>query len=366
MRKFLISINVLFVVGLLASYASAYISPENAWYFAFFGLTYAFWVICNLLFVLIWVIIKMKLALISLIALLIGFPIHMRFSAFRFLPAQEQELSENQIKLMTYNVQLFGLYNWKDNIKHRNEMFRFLRKEDPDIACFQEYFYEETDYFETTDTLVKILDANYVHFESASSLHETHHWGAATFSRFPIVRRSKIKFERSRGNICLVTDIVKGGDTLRIFNVHFESNHLETAKIDRLADGDSTARIIATDMFRALRKSYKRRASQVDLVSKAIKESPYPVVVCGDFNDTPVSYTYSEIASGLKDAYLESGRGLGFTYAGKIPFLRIDYILHDERIKTTGFRVLNAKKYSDHYPLECVLEISGADSAKVN
>jgi endonuclease/exonuclease/phosphatase family metal-dependent hydrolase len=172
-----------------------------------------------------------------------------------------------------------------------------------------------------------------------------------------MIGRSKIKFDRSRGNICLITDIKKGKDTLRIFNVHFESNHLETEKIDRLVQGDSTSRILAVDMFRSLRKSYKRRATQVELVSKAIAESPYPVVVCGDFNDPPVSYTYSKINQGLTDAFLHSGRGPGFTYAGKIPFLRIDYILHDKKIRSSGFRVVDDKKLSDHYPVECYLQL---------
>lgn len=355
MRKILFGINVLLAIGLLLSYGAAYISPDGAWLFPFFGLTYFFWLIVNVLFILVWLILKWKYTLLGISVILLGLPIHLRQTAFRYTAA-EKEPGPSDMRVMSYNVQLFGLYNWKDNKKHRNEMFRFLRKADPDIACFQEYFYEETDYFETTDTLVKILDADNVHFESASSLHGTHHWGAATFSRYPIVHRGKIKFEKSRGNICLYSDVVKGKDTLRIFNVHFESNHLETEKIDRLAEGDSTARIIAFDMFKALRRSYRKRAKQVDVVREAIENSPHPVIVCGDFNDTPVSYTYSQIAHGLKDAFLESGTGLGFTYAGKIPFLRIDYILHDKSLKSSGFKVGKNKKLSDHYPVECVFE----------
>lgn len=355
LRKLLFWINIAAAAGLLASYGAAYISPEKAWPLAFFGLTYSFWLIVNALFVLVWLILKVRYTLLGIAVIAVGLPIHMRQTGFRYTSV-ETEPSPNAVRVMSYNVQLFGLYNWEDNKKHRNEMFRFLRKADPDIVCFQEYFYEETNYFETTDTLVKILDADNVHFESASSLHGTHHWGAATFSRYPIVRRGKIKFEKTKGNICLYSDIVKGKDTLRVFNVHFESNHLETEKIDRLAEGDSTARIIAFDMFKALRRSYRKRAKQVDLVRGEIERSPYPVIICGDFNDTPVSYTYSQIAHGLKDAFLESGTGFGFTYAGKIPFLRIDYILHDKRLRSSQFRVIKGKKLSDHYPVECLFE----------
>lgn len=355
MRKILFGVNILLAMGLLMSYGAAYVSPDVAWLFPFFGLTYFFWLIVNVLFVLVWLILKWKYALLGLAVLLLGTPLHLRQTFFRFSQPAE-EVGPESMKVMSYNVQLFGLYNWKDNKKHRNEMFRFLRKADPDVACFQEYFYEETDYFETTDTLVKILDADNVHFESASSLHGTHHWGAATFSRYPIINKGKIKFEKTKGNICLYSDIVKGKDTLRIFNVHFESNHLETEKIDRLAEGDSTARIIAMDMFRALRSSYKKRAKQVQLVREAVEKSPHPVILCGDFNDTPMSYTYTEISHGLTDAFLESGTGLGFTYAGKIPFLRIDYILHDKRLSSQNFKVIKDKKLSDHYPVECIFK----------
>lgn len=355
MRKTLFAVNLLLAACLLMSYGAAYVSPSDGWLFPFFGLTYFFWLFVNLLFIPVWLILKWKYALLGIAVLLLGVPLHLRHTMFRYT-RPETEFAAGHMRVMSYNVQLFGLYNWKDNKKHRNEMFRFLRKWDPDVVCFQEYFYEETDYFETTDTLVKILDADNVHFESASSLHGTHHWGAATFSRYPIVHKGKIKFEKTKGNICLYSDIVKDKDTLRVFNVHFESNHLETEKIDRLVEGDSTARIIAMDMFRALRGSYQKRAKQVDLVRQAIQKSPYPVIVCGDFNDTPMSYTYSQISHGLKDAFLESGTGLGFTYAGKIPFLRIDYIFHDKRLRSKNFKVIKDKKLSDHYPVECVFE----------
>lgn len=356
MRKTLFWINIPFAAGLLAAFGAVYVSPEKAWFLALLGLTYWFWISVNVLFVFVWLILKWRFSLLSLSVIVLTFPLHVRMVAPRLPELVESEDPENAVRIMSYNVQLFGLYHWKNNISHRNEMFRFLREADADIFCFQEYFYEETDYFETTDTLVSVLNAKNFQFESASSLHGTHHWGAATFSRLPIVNKGKIKFDRSRGNICLYSDVVKGKDTVRIFNVHFESNHLETEKIDRLAQGDSTARIIALDMYRSLRKSYKRRAAQVDLVRKAISESPYPVIVCGDFNDTPISYTYSQISAGLKDAFLESGSGFGFTYAGKIPFLRIDYILHDPSIRSSKFRILKGKKLSDHYPVECLVE----------
>lgn len=257
---------------------------------------------------------------------------------------------------MSYNVQLFGLYNWKENEKHRDEMLRYLKKENPDIITFQEYYQDDLNRFKTTDTLKNVLGTKYVHFGIASSLKKNQHWGVATFSKYPIVHKGEIKFEKTRGNICIYSDIKVGKDTIRVFNVHFQSNHLHTENLEKLAEGDSTAKVLAFDMFKALRKGYVKRAQQVDTVAYVIANSPYPVVLSGDFNDMPVSYTYHKLTEILQDAFLSDGSGFGFTYAGNIPFLRIDYILHSPTIDAQKYQVLH-KKLSDHYPVSSFLKV---------
>jgi endonuclease/exonuclease/phosphatase family metal-dependent hydrolase len=87
-----------------------------------------------------------------------------------------------------------------------------------------------------------------------------------------------------------------------------------------------------------------------------IEQSPYPVIICGDFNDTPSSYTYHQLSEGLIDAFKESGNGIGHTYGGALPSFRIDYILHDERFKSTRFNTIRSK-FSDHYPITTSLKL---------
>lgn len=321
---------------------------------AFLGLANFPLVVINLLFIPLWIILKIRYALLGIIVLLIGYPFVERQMSFHFSIIEAG--ADSTAEVMSFNSKLFGLYDWKRNTENRNEVFKFLKKENPDILCIQEFFYEEKDYFETKDTMVTFLKAKNAHFEAASSLHKTHHWGVATFSRYPIVNKGKIKFEKTKGNICIYTDIVKDEDTLRVYNVHFQSNMIDEKTIDGLSSGDSTSKLSALKVFFALRSSYQKRAKQVDAVVSSMQKCPYKMIVCGDFNDVPMSYCYQKVSDGLVDAFLNAGTGFGFTYAGKLPFLRIDYIFHSPEIRSYDFKVLK-KVYSDHYPVSCRIAI---------
>lgn len=354
MRKILFYINILFAACLLLAYAAYFISPNTSYLPAFFGLTYYIWLAINVFFILIWFFLKIRYSLLSILVIAVGFALHKKQFATHF--SINSTPPDGYFKYMSYNVQLFGLYNWKENKAHRDEIFRYIKKENPDIITFQEYYQDDLKRFKTTDTLRQILDAKNVHLGIASSLKNTQHWGIATYSKYPIIHKGEIKFTKSRGNICIYSDIKIGKDTIRVFNVHFQSNHLHTESIEKIIQGDSTAKVLAFDMFNALKKGYEKRAAQVDTVAKAISSSPYPVVVSGDFNDIPVSYTYKKLTENLEDAFLNEGGGFGFTYAGKIPFLRIDYILHNAKIDAKNFKV-SSKKLSDHYPISAWLKV---------
>ncbi|MFW6224447.1 MAG: endonuclease/exonuclease/phosphatase family protein, partial [Bacteroidota bacterium] len=99
-----------------------------------------------------------------------------------------------------------------------------------------------------------------------------------------------------------------------------------------------------------LRHGFMERAQQVDFVSEHIHKSPHPVIVCGDFNDTPMSYAYHTMRNNLKDSFTEAGMGFGKTYGGRAPSYRIDYILHSPTINTLSHERLKVP-YSDHFPV---------------
>ena len=260
------------------------------------------------------------------------------------------------IKIMSYNVRLFGLYDWKNNIRNRNDILNYLKKEEPDIVCFQEFFFDKSRRFTTIDTIKKLLKARNIHFEAASSLYDSQFWGVATCTRFPIINKGKIKFQGSKGNICIYSDIQIGDNIVRVYNVHFESYHLPEDRLDRMADDLQENPKYWLNVFRLMARSYERRGRQVDIVRASMDSCPHPVIVCGDFNELVTSYVYRQMSRGMKDAFLESGFGLGVTYAGRIPLLRIDYILHSPQLRSSSFKVSKVK-LSDHYPISSVIKL---------
>lgn len=105
-----------------------------------------------------------------------------------------------------------------------------------------------------------------------------------------------------------------------------------------------------------LNNAYIKRSKQVEIILSKIEQSPYPVLVCGDFNDTPVSYTYRKMTKELWDAFVESGNGTGSTYIGMFPFLRIDYILHSKELNAYQFET-HSEELSDHHAISCIIEL---------
>jgi len=352
-NKVLFIVNLLLIVGLLLSYLSVHVSPETIGILPLFGLSYPLLLFSNFLFLLYWLWRWNRYFLYPLIALLIGLPI---FSNVFQLPRKSKELAsvENtqQFKVLSYNVRLFNLYDWAQNKEAGTQILDFIKEEKPGIVCFQE-FYIKHDSKINLPFLQRSLSNNpYVHIvpskEGTSGF-----YGIATFSKYPIVNRGEIHFKNTT-NISIYTDIKVGADTLRVFNNHLQSirfNQKNYSFIQNSKDFKEEERIeeIKDISFRLL-DAFKKRANQADILATYIEESPYKVVVCGDFNDTPVSYTYKTMKGNLKDAFHSYGRWFGNTYLGNFPSYRIDYILYNEKLELLDYNVPK-RKLSDHYPI---------------
>ena len=355
------------------------------------GLFYPGLLVINIVFVLLWILKRKKYFWLSLAGILLGLPVLMKFVQSDPPPGGLNSAPNNtSIKLLSYNVRLFDLYNWKDdkNRVTRDKIFDFLKKEDAGLICLQEFFSNDTGYFPTLDTIVKFQSAKFYHVEYTATIKGVNHWGIATFSKYPIVGKGKIKFDSAGNNICIYTDVKIGKDTLRVFNAHLGSVHFDydeydlmeninkidpgykddknrdssgplgnSAQIKKITDKDAKTFSVVKKMFQHLRLAFIKRAEQSNRIAENINSSPYPVIICGDFNDTPISYAYNRIANNLNDAFLISGKGIGRTYLGVFPSFRIDYILHDKSIKSSGFRTITSNNLSDHFPLSCNLEL---------
>ncbi|MBN2349302.1 MAG: endonuclease/exonuclease/phosphatase family protein [Bacteroidales bacterium] len=350
-------INIAFAVLLLFSYLSVYISPEKFWGMSFFGLLYPFLLIINVIFLIFWAVKKKKYFGISLIVILIGSG-HL-FKFIQLHPGSKKHQTEEQgIKFLSYNVRLFNYYKWLNDPAAQSRIFEFIKANNPDIICFQEFFVHNTDNFEE-NTLKKLLPGTWYPHINYTSIRNNLKFGIATFSRYPIINQETISFNNSV-NSCISTDIEVDGKIIRVFNVHLQSVHLEKDNynfIDSILMNYSNKHIgeMKKISYR-LRDAYIMRAGQVDIIRNYLDQSPYPTILCGDFNDTPVSYTYRKLKGKMVDSFVESGKGIGNTYLGNFPSFRIDYIFHSENLSSSKFYTSKIK-LSDHYPVSCTIYI---------
>jgi endonuclease/exonuclease/phosphatase family metal-dependent hydrolase len=260
---------------------------------------------------------------------------------------------------MSYNVRLFDVYNPKlsEAIKTRNKIFNYIQDVNPDVICFQEFYQKDkpTD-FKTMDTIISFMKFKDYHQRSAHKNYSKQNFGIYLFSKYPIYRRGDVIFDSQSEkdfNYCIYADIIKNRDTFRVYNAHLQSIKLQGdyyTKKDPL--NDITSKSTISLILEKLQIAYPKRAEQAKIIMKHIENSPYPVIVCGDFNDTPLSFTYEQFNSKLTDAFRNCGSGIGSTYVGRIPAGRIDYIFHSDDLNSAQFRI-QEKALSDHRAVSC-------------
>jgi len=363
-NRLFLFLNLIFVVLLLSSYMNQFISPSSFWPLAFFGLAYPFILLVNFLFVFLWMFQWKREFLISLITIIIGWNNVGSYIQLNLSETTSDKSTvktpQKAVKVMSYNVRQFDLYNWTNNKKTRNKLLDFLQEEGNEILCMQEIYTDSKRDFITIDTLVRTLHLPYTHVEYTKIINEEHRFGICTMSKFPITNKGTISFGEKNNNICIYTDFKIADDTIRVYNMHLQSIHFRQEDykfIEALNTDKKVEQLEGTrKILRRLKKGFITRSTQVELVAAHIQSSPHPVIVCGDFNDPPVSYTYQKISQNLKDAFKISGNGLGRTYNGKFPSFRIDYILHSESLKSTNFQTL-PDDFSDHFPISCEMQL---------
>ncbi len=344
------------IFGLLLAELSPYVNPARLWPFAFFGLIEPAFIIFNLLFLIYWLIRRKRQVFYTVGALLIA-GLHLNLQ-YQISFGEQDPAPANSFKLMSWNVKLFDLYNWTGNTETRTKMFGVITAQEPDVLCLQEFYTQDKGTFRNLDTIRSLMSLTYVHSAYTTTLRKTDHWGVATFSKFPIVNEGKIVFNNKSNNICLYSDIVNGKDTIRVYNMHLQSinfgyddiHFVETMLGEEDAENELEN---SKSILRRMKRAYTRRAGQADAIAKHIQSCRYPIIICGDFNDTPISYTYRILSRNMCDAFRESGSGFGKTFVNPLPIPRIDYILHSETLSSWEFKTLLTEGMSDHYAVTC-------------
>jgi endonuclease/exonuclease/phosphatase family metal-dependent hydrolase len=357
-NKLMVWLNYFSVIAILLSYCAQFINPHNFWPIAFLGLAYPVLLYLNLFFILYWLV-QLKLFFIwSLLIIVFGW--NSFFSVFQ-IPQKQEPVNKNDVKIMSYNSMLFDLYNWSNNKKSRDIIFSMLKSEAPDILCLQEFYTsEEENDFNNIDTVKETLNLDFDHVYYTTTMRKYDHWGIATFSKFPIIRKGSIEFNTRWNNSCIYTDILVNNDTVRVYNMHLASIHFGKKEHEYIKEimshADSIELNQSKNIIRLLKNAFLLRAQQASIVAEHINKCKYKTIVCGDFNDTPNSFAYRKVKGKLIDCFRESGEGISSTYAGKIPGIRIDYIMHDKSIKSYNYKRIK-NTITDHYPITTVLKL---------
>ena len=364
LSKIMKVLTIICLVCLLLSYLCPFVHPNDFWLLPFFGLAYPVILLFTIIFLIYWATVKSRMFFGVLIVILFGGKLHFRTIS---LPFNKEEINDtknmNTLNVTSYNVRLFDLYEWGNQGKYenRNKIFKFLEEKQSDIICFQEFYQQDKPTkFATRDTLKNLLKTPFCHERYSHKLEGRQNFGIAMLSKFPMISRGDIMFDdplNIDNNYCIFADIVKNKDTFRIYNVHLQSIKFKkddykvfSKNAHKIVDKKSTIELLVEK----LKIAYPKRAEQARKVVEHMQQSPFPVIICGDFNDTPMSYTYNIFNSLYKDAFRNSSSGLGVTYAGKVPAGRIDYIFHNKNLHSSFFTIQN-EVYSDHKAISCTI-----------
>jgi len=308
--KIIFFFNFIIATVLLLSYLLPYLEPKHFAYLSVISLAVPLLIILNVLFVLV-----------------IGYSYV--FSLYKFSSTKLIE-DDNNLSIMNYNVRLFNLYNWisEDNVE--TQIIELIKEEQPDIISFQEYHPHNN------------VDLSFYKYKYEELSGQQIKYGQAIFSKYPIVQSGSIGFPDT-GNNAIFADVVKGEDTIRIYNVHLQSSGIN-------ADVENLNTEKSEHLLKCVVKTFKIQQSQAELIIKHKETSPYKMIICGDFNNTPYSFVYREIRGELNDTFEEAGNGFGRTFDFKYFPVRIDFILTDKSFKINGFKSYD-NKLSDHYPI---------------
>lgn len=353
--RVILILNILGAVAMLLAYLAPLVNPARMFFPALFGLAYPFLLMLHLAFLCYWLIRLKKEILISVLVILLGWNHLNSLIPMNFRPSEipVNASQDRYFKALSYNVRGFNIYQWNREPEAKREIFNFLESQQPNLVCFQEY-YSSSKSGETHKYISRQLDYlpyNAVYYTADPA--NRNGFGIATFSKYPIIKKSRIPFNSSF-NAAMYTDILFNNDTIRVFNIHLQSirfqedNYafIDTARFKYNNEQINEIRAIGS----RLKTAFSKRAEQAQVIANYIKDSPHPVVVLGDFNDTPQSYAYRKIKKGLHDSFRQTGRGFGNTYAGELPSFRIDFIMYGPPLLSADFIRIKTD-HSDHYPI---------------
>jgi endonuclease/exonuclease/phosphatase family metal-dependent hydrolase len=334
-NKGMFFLNIVLTVLTFSAYLLPFLAPKAFPLLSVLTLFMPLFFIFNGLFFIYWAFQFKKRMILSGLVLLMGITFITKFYKFS---AKDFPQSEKDFTVMSYNVRLFNVFKWLDRDNVPSEILTFINDKNPDILCIQEYS-------SSANIDLKVYSHKYI-FMGGNQIKT----GQAIFSKFPIINEGNIVFPNSNNNV-IFADIKRGKEIIRVYNMHLQSIKI-SPDVNEINDNiDAINQQKSQMLFNRISKAFKQQQQQAEIFKEHKKGCTYPLIICGDMNNSAFSYVYRNIKGKLKDCFEEAGKGFGATYKFKYYPARIDYIFADEKMKVKSFESFPEFVNSDHYPI---------------
>ena len=327
--------NIVLTVLTFIAYVLPFLAPKLFPLLSVLTLILPLFLILNALFFCYWLLQLKRQVFLSGIVLLLGITFISKFYKFssNALPVEERDFT-----VMSYNVRLFNLFDWIKSDDVGDKILSFINQQNPDILCIQEYS-------ENAKIDLRVYKYKAVFMEG-----DKIKTGQAIFSKFPIFNQGNLNLIQDGNNVTFA-DIRKGNDTIRVYNMHLQSIKISPDVNDISEHVDAINQQKSQQVFLRIRDAFKKQEKQAEILVSHKKRCHYPIIICGDMNNSAFSYVYRNIKGNLYDCFEEAGTGFGQTYKFKYYPARIDYIFADKRMKVKSFKTFSKFENSDHFPV---------------
>jgi len=345
--RWLMRIYMPIAVLTIVCFISALLPPDKFWLAGFLVFATPIFLMCNLVFVIIFLLASPAYSVAPVVLLIVGWP-HVKATL-----AWNRRLPDGELKVLSMNVETFRGYarHTPERIIMAHSILQYLCKSTAGIMCLQEYYDKPNSYMYSTRKRIKKAGFNHEFYSKTTTYDKASTVGMVIFSRYPFIKTGVLYKPDNNNNQIIWADVKSPIGIIRVYSLHLESIKLKAYEMDMNNNKEEVKRNIVT-ITGKLRSGFIRRAAQFRLLLDHADKSPYPVLLCGDFNEVPYSYVYNSLKVRYQSAFEEAGRGFGFTFNGMIPFLRIDNQFADSKLSVKTFSTNYDMTASDHFPLE--------------
>ena len=340
-NKAMFFFNIVLTILTFLAYVLPFLAPKFFPLLSVLTLILPMFLILNGLFFIYWLLQFKRQILLSALVLLMGITFINKFYKFSATDLPE---NENDFIVMSYNVRLFNLFEWLPTENVSDDIQNFINEKNPDILCIQEFSY-------SSDIDLKVYPHRYVFMEGNKI-----RTGQAIYSKFPIIDEGHLVFPQSNNNV-IFADIKKGKDIIRVYNMHLQSIKISPDVNEISENIDEINQQKGQMVIKRISSAFKKQQQQAEIIMEHKKDCQYPIIICGDMNNSPFSYVYRSIKGTLNDTFEEAGSGFGKTYNFRYYPARIDYIFADNKIQVKSFENFPDFANSDHYPIMSRLAI---------